>query len=73
MLIHQLEAVLKSSKTVKVQFRTDYNFLEWGIVLSSEIQTETVNENVYHYIFVGNLNNKVYIKNIIKVKDAWFA
>ncbi len=73
MNISDIERVLKQNKTVKAQYRTEYNFLEWNIVLSDSVETETVEGTVKHFILIGNLNNKVYLENIIKVQSAWLA
>ncbi len=73
MNINDLNSLLKANKTVKAQYRTEYNFLEWNIVLSESVETEIINGVTKNFIFIGNLKNKVYIENIIKVQSAWLA
>lgn len=73
MTYDQLSKVLKANKTVKAQYRTEYNFLEWNIILSSDVLSENINGVIKHFVYIGNLKNKVYLDKIIKAQSAWLA
>lgn len=64
MELDKIKSILKNSNRNKVYYRDQFNFLVWGICLSTEIEKdETIS-----FIRVNNLDNKINVSKIIEIR-----